>query len=78
MFPILFSIGKFDIKTITLFVLLSFFFSSFIFWRKGREEHYSEADIFDGFVLAAIIGSIFARGVFILFNISNIGFNIVK
>lgn len=78
MFPILFSIGSFEFRTITVFVLLSLFFSSFIFWRKGREEHYSQADIFDGFVLATLVGIVVARGIFILFSISYIGFNLIR
>lgn len=78
MFPVLFSIGSFEFKTILMFILLSFFLASFVFWRKGREEHYSEADIFDSFILSALLGSIVARGVFILFNFKTFGFYILN
>lgn len=78
MFPVLFSIGTFQFKTMSLFVLLAFFLASFIFWRKGREEHYSESDIFDGFLISTLLGAIVARVVFIVFNFDTFGFHIVS
>lgn len=78
MFPVLFSIGTFQFKTMSLFVLLAFFLASFIFWRKGREEHYAEADIFDGFLISTLLGAVVARAVFILFNFNIFGFHIVS
>ena len=78
MFPVLFSIGSFDFKTISAFVVFAFFLASFIFWRKGREEHYSQADIFDSFLISAILGVIAARGVFILFNFKTFGFYVLN
>lgn len=77
MFPVLFSIGPVIFKTITLFVILSFFLASFIFWRKGKEEHYSQSDIFDSFLLSTLIGALVARAVFILFNFRTFGFFIL-
>jgi phosphatidylglycerol:prolipoprotein diacylglycerol transferase len=78
MFPILFSIGPLELRTITLFVIAAFFLASFIFWRKCREEHYSEAEIFDGFLVSAIIGSVVARAVFIIFNFNIFGLHILS
>lgn len=76
MFPVLLSIGPFQIKTISVFVFLAFFLASFILWRKGREEHYSQADIFDSFLLSSLIGSFIARITFIFFNFNLFGLNI--
>lgn len=78
MFPVLFSIGPVSFKTITLFILLSFFLASFIFWRKGKEEHYSQADIFDSFLLSTLIGTVVARAVFIIFNFNIFGLRILN
>lgn len=78
MFPTLLKLGPIELRTISLFVVLSFFLASFIFWRKGREEHYSEADIFDSFILSALIGSLVARAVFIVFNFNTYGFNLLS
>jgi phosphatidylglycerol---prolipoprotein diacylglyceryl transferase len=78
MFPILFSIGPVVIRTMSLFLFLGFFISSFIFWRKGREEHYETLELFDGFVLSSFFGLIAARVFHILLNINNFGFDIFK
>jgi len=78
MFPIIFKLGPIELRTATLFVVISFFLASFIFWRKGREEHYSEADIFDSFLISTFLGSIFARIVFIAFNFNIFGFHLLS
>lgn len=75
MFPVLFSIGHFEFRTVTIFILLAYLFSAFVFWRKGKEEHYSQAEIFDGFLVSSVVGALVARGVFVLFNTASIGFN---
>jgi len=78
MFPVLFSIGSVTIKTIGVFLFLAFFTSSFIFWRKGREEHYEILELFDGFILSSFFGLVAARVFHILLNIGNFGFDIFK
>jgi phosphatidylglycerol---prolipoprotein diacylglyceryl transferase len=78
MFPVLFSIGPLELKTMSLFLILAFFLASFIFWRKGREEHYSQADIFDSFLISALIGAFVARAIFIVFNFNSFGFYILN
>lgn len=78
MFPILFSFNSFEFRTLHIFLFLGFFLSSFIFWRKGREEHYLEGEFFDGFVLSVFFGAIAARISFIALNISTIGWNVLN
>lgn len=78
MFPVLFSVGPIEFKTQMLFVLFAFFFASFIFWKKGREEHYSEADVFDSFLISTLLGSVVARVIFILFNFHVFGFHFLS
>lgn len=78
MFPVLFSIGSVSFKTASFLLVLSFFASSFVFWRKGREEHYDIIDLFDGFILSAFFGLISARVAFVILNINNFGFDVLK
>jgi phosphatidylglycerol---prolipoprotein diacylglyceryl transferase len=78
MFPTLFSLGPVQLHTLTLFSIFGFFFSSFIFWRKGREEHYSEGDLFDGFVVSTILGVIASRVAFVVFNLGALGWNVTQ
>lgn len=78
MFPTLFSLGQFHFQTINVFFVLAFFLSAFIFWRKGREEHYSETQLFDGFLLAALFGFIVARVGYVTLNFPQFGWNIIK
>jgi phosphatidylglycerol:prolipoprotein diacylglycerol transferase len=78
MFPVLFSIGPITIKTFFVLLLIGFFISGFIFWRKGREEHYEIMELFDGFLLSALAGIIIARSIHILFNLNHFGLDIFK
>ncbi|MCB9813613.1 MAG: prolipoprotein diacylglyceryl transferase [Pseudomonadales bacterium] len=78
MFPVLFSIGPVTLRTMSLFVILSFFVSSFIFWRKGREEHYKIIELFDSFILSTVVGLSLARLAHILLNFDQFGLDILK
>ncbi len=78
MFPILFSVGPVVFKTLNLFYLVSFLAAGFVFWRKGREEHYEEDILFDGLMYALIVGGIISRIGFIIFNFSRFGFNVIS
>ena len=74
----LISFGPLSIQSMSLFMVLAFLFSGFVFWRKAKEEHYDETEVFDGFLLAWIIGFIWARIGFIIFNFYEFGFHIFK
>ena len=68
MYPTLLSIGPVSIQTAGIFSVLAFLFTGFYFWKKSREEHYNEIEIFDGFILATIFSFIVARAVYIILN----------
>lgn len=68
MFPILFQFGPIKFYTFTLFVILAFFASAYVFWRKGREEHYPEDELFDSFLIALFWGAVWCRIGFILLH----------
>lgn len=78
MWPVIFSLGRFELRTLTIFSLLAIFFAGYFFWRRGREEHYGEENLFDGFVLSVLYGSIFGRVGFIFFNLEQFGLNVIK
>jgi len=76
MLPILFELPFFKLKSLTLLAFLAVFFSAFIFWRKGREEHYNIFDIFDGFLLSGLFGFVVGRLVFVAFHWASFSSNI--
>jgi len=78
MWPVLFSLGRFELRTINIFLFLAFFFGAYVFWRRGREEHYSEMDLFDGFLLSLLFGSFLGRLAFVFFHIEQLGINVIK
>jgi phosphatidylglycerol:prolipoprotein diacylglycerol transferase len=73
MFPVLLSFGPFELRTLSVFLIVAFLTSSFIFWRKGREEHYNEGEFFDGFILATLVGFVAGRVGFIALNYERFG-----
>lgn len=77
MFPVLFSFGPIELRTLSVFLVVAFLASSFIFWRKGREEHYSEGEFFDGFILASLLGFVAGRIGFIALNYDRFGFSLI-
>ncbi len=75
MFPELFSIGTFSLRTMSILVFLAFFMGAFVLWRKAREEHYPEDQVFDMFLVSSILGAIGARLGYIVFNFEQFGFS---
>src|SRR5258708_350630 len=78
MFPILFSLGPITIYTFTVFLIFAFFLTGYLFWRKGREEHYPEDELFDGFLFAVLTGLIVSRIGFLLFHFDRFHFEVWK
>lgn len=78
MLPVLFTIGSISIRTLNVFSVLAFLAAGFILWKKGREEHYEENTLFDGFLLSFLIGGLVARFGFIVLNFHQFGFDILK
>jgi phosphatidylglycerol---prolipoprotein diacylglyceryl transferase len=78
MFPVLFSFGSFTLYTMNVFYVLAFLLTGYVFWRRGKEEHYAEDELFDGFLLALIWGIVWSRIGFIAVHYSNFGLNLLK
>lgn len=76
MWPTLLTVGSWQLSTASLTSGLAFLAAAFVFWRLGREEHYHEATLFDGFLLAFLFGVLSSRVGFIVFNFSRFSFNL--
>lgn len=59
-------------------LVVGFLLSGFVFWKRGKEEHYSELQLFDGFLLSFIFGALTARLAFVLTHFSQFGWQIVS
>lgn len=78
MLPVLINIGFFKIYTFGLFLVLAFFWGTFLLWRLIRLTSYKEEDIFDG-LFFSLFGAIFsARLVYVILNFDKFGFNILR
>lgn len=71
MLPILFTTPFFVLRTLTVFSVIAYLVSLFFYWKKGKEEHYDEAVMFDGFLLSSIVGLIVGRISFVILNFSS-------
>jgi len=49
---------------------------AFVLWRRGREEHYREDQLFDQFLLSSVFGLLVARITFIVLNFHLFGLNL--
>ncbi len=76
MYPILFEYGPFILRTVGIFWVLGFLWTAFLFWRKGREEHYAEDQLLDGFIVSFLFGLLVARVGYIILNVSTFGWSV--
>src|SRR5579859_812991 len=74
MFPLLLAIGPVTIYTMSVFNVIAFFAAGYVYWQKGREEHYQEDELFDGFLLAFLWGLLWGRIGFIVLHFAHFGF----
>ena len=73
MLPILFSIGPVKIYSYGVFLALGLFLSLYWWWKMGRDEHFEEIALFDGFFLAVITYWVAGRAGYVLMHLSEIG-----
>ena len=78
MWPILFSFGFLTVRTSLVVLLLGFLVAGFAFWCRGKEEHYSEIQLFDGLVLSFLAGAVGARLGFIMLHFDQFGLNLFQ
>lgn len=73
MWPLLFAWGPLQLKTISVSVTVAVFATAFLFWRKGREEHYNEMDIFDVFLWSVMGGLLWGRVGYVVMHFGDFG-----
>ncbi len=76
MLPVLFAFGPIVIHSFGIFLILTFFLSSFVFWKRAREEYYDEYDLIDLVFVAVFWGLVGGRIVFALLHFDVFGLNI--
>lgn len=77
MFPVLFTIGPYQVYTFGFFLSLSFLLSTFIVWKHAKEE-LKEEEYLDAFLYTSVVALISGRLGYILFHFSSFGLNLLK
>jgi phosphatidylglycerol---prolipoprotein diacylglyceryl transferase len=78
MLPILFSIGPVKIYTFGVFLVLAFFWGSFLLWKLIRLTAFKEEEVFDGLFLSLGFSLFFGRLFYVALNFSDFGFSLLK
>jgi len=78
MLPILFSIGPVKIYTFGVFLVLAFFWGSFLLWKLIRLTAFKEEEVFDGLFLSLGFSLFFGRLFYVILNFSEFGFSLLK
>jgi phosphatidylglycerol:prolipoprotein diacylglycerol transferase len=73
MFPILFTLGPITFYTSTFFMMVAFLVSSYVFWKKGREEYYAEDELMDAYLVAMFWGLFWSRVGYVVFHFEQFG-----
>ncbi len=68
----------FKIPTFGVFLVLAFFWASFLAWRLFRLTSYKEDEVFDGVFLALFVGLITSRATYIAMHLSLFGNDIFR
>ena len=78
MLPVLLDLKFIKIYTFGVFLVLAFFWASFLLWKNVRLTSQKEDEIFDGLFLSIAGGLFFGRLIYVIFNFDKFGFNILK
>lgn len=77
MFPIIYTIGPFNVYAFGFFLALSFFLATFIIWKYGKEE-LMEEEYLDAFFYTSLVSLVTARLVYIVLHLDDFGLNILR
>lgn len=66
---ILISFGRFSVYTLSVFIVIAFFWGCFVIYKKGLEYHYNTDSLLDFAVLLGVFGFVFARLGFVLMHL---------
>lgn len=73
MLPILISLGPVKIYSFGVCIALGLFFGLYWWWKMGRDEHFDEITLFDGFFMSLMIFLVLGRAGYVLANYSEMG-----
>lgn len=59
-------------------LILALLVAGFVFWKRGREEHFAEDVLLDAFLFSALGGLVAARIFFIIFHFSEFGWSVAS
>ena len=78
MLPVLLDLKFIKIYTYGVFLVLAFFWGSFLLWKNIRLTSYKEEDVFDGLFFALAGGLLLARLTYVVLNFQKFGFDLIK
>jgi len=78
MLPVLLDLGFIKIYTFGVFLVLGFFWATFLLWKNIRLTSFKEEDVFDGLFLSLLGALFFGRLVYVILNFKDFGFNLLK
>jgi prolipoprotein diacylglyceryltransferase len=76
MLPVLVAIGPLKLYSYGLALFIAFFAGMYVIWKKGREAHFEEDELFDAVMIIILIALFLARIVYGLFRLDIYGFNV--
>ena len=78
MLPVLLNLGLIKIYTFGVFLVLGFFWATFLLWKNIRLTSFKEEDVFDGLFISLLGALFFGRLVYVILNFKDFGFSILK
>jgi phosphatidylglycerol:prolipoprotein diacylglycerol transferase len=73
MLPILVSLGPVKIYSFGVLLVLGLFVGLYFWWKMGRDEHFDEIALFDGFFLSLLIYFVAGRVGYVITHLSEVG-----
>lgn len=73
MLPILISLGPVKIYSYGVMLAIGLFISLYFWWKMGRDEHFDEIALFDGFFLSLLTYFVAGRLGYVLLHLSEVG-----
>jgi len=78
MLQVLLDLGFIKIYTFGVFLVLGFFWATFLLWKNIRLTSFEEEDVFDGLFLSLLGALFFGRLVYVILNFKEFGFSLLK
>lgn len=78
MLPVLLDLKIVKIYTFGVFLVLAFFWGSYLLWKNIRLTSYKEDEVFDGLFMSIAGALFFGRLLYVILNFGDFGFSILK